>query len=389
MNFVHIFTKLTAKLQRCRSDIFVAAILLILMTGIASYGQPGFGKQGSESSAIGNLNSNSSVRVENVSNGKDNLTSLDESGDLNVSIPLHTVTSGNLSLPLNLTYRSGIKVDQNASEVGLGWSLSIGSIKRDYGAFEPDYSTIESPATMSDFLLNLPSLPASINLNNHNLSYAFNGIDNNTKLADDYHVNCPSLGSNTFFNVNNSSVLNFQWKEFKPWKIETVKKKFVIQQEYSRINELVNQFIRDRYDLCTNPWTYSQTSFNDNFRYTAAICVPPYVNLRSFSKNITDIRRGSVGWSNSSQQVPNGLVEYEDFDKIIIKSEDGTKYVFGLALREQNTFLMRIHFGVRQQILGLILQLVFRLAQLPLAGNWLIKWLIQLVEFLLYLIQIN
>jgi RHS repeat-associated protein len=335
MKFVSFFTKFSAKLKIRRFYIFVAAISLISITEITSYAQSGFGKQGSESSAIGNLNPKTGVSSENVGNGKDNLTSIDESGDLNVSIPLHTVTSGNLSLPLNLTYRSGIKVDQNASEVGLGWALSIGSVRRDYGAFEPDYSTIESPATMGDILLNLPSSTASINLSNHDLSYAFNGIDNNTKLADDYHVNCPPLGSNTFFNVNNSSLLNFQWKEFKPWKIEVVKKKFVIQQEYSRINELTNLAIRNRYDLCTNPLSNSQVTFSESFMFTASTCVPPYVNLRSFSKNITDVRRTSAAWTGSSQQVPNGLVEYEDFEKLIIQSEDGKKYVFGLALREQ------------------------------------------------------
>ena len=44
-----------------------------------------------------------------------------------ISIPLHTVSIGDLSLPLALTYHaSGIKVAQEATWVGLGWDLQAG-----------------------------------------------------------------------------------------------------------------------------------------------------------------------------------------------------------------------------------------------------------------------
>ena len=44
-----------------------------------------------------------------------------------ISIPLHTMTEGELSLPISLSYHSaGIKVNETASWVGLGWSLNAG-----------------------------------------------------------------------------------------------------------------------------------------------------------------------------------------------------------------------------------------------------------------------
>ncbi len=52
-------------------------------------------------------------------------------GKLDFSIPIYTIKSGRLNYPIGLTYNSGgIKVDQQASEVGLGWSLSKTVITR-------------------------------------------------------------------------------------------------------------------------------------------------------------------------------------------------------------------------------------------------------------------
>lgn len=45
-------------------------------------------------------------------------------GTLNVEVPIHTISIGNENFPIGLSYNaSGIKVDQTASSVGLGWAL--------------------------------------------------------------------------------------------------------------------------------------------------------------------------------------------------------------------------------------------------------------------------
>lgn len=47
----------------------------------------------------------------------------------NISVPLHTAQSGDISLPISLNYHAGgIKVEETASWVGLGWSLNAGGV---------------------------------------------------------------------------------------------------------------------------------------------------------------------------------------------------------------------------------------------------------------------
>lgn len=67
-----------------------------------------------------------------------NAASLGKYGDIpvsnytgvpNISIPLYEAKSGNLSLPVSLSYHAGgIKVEEMASWVGLGWSLNAGGV---------------------------------------------------------------------------------------------------------------------------------------------------------------------------------------------------------------------------------------------------------------------
>lgn len=48
-------------------------------------------------------------------------------GRANISIPIFEITEGNNKIPIQLNYNSsGIKVDEIASSVGLGWSLEAG-----------------------------------------------------------------------------------------------------------------------------------------------------------------------------------------------------------------------------------------------------------------------
>jgi len=47
----------------------------------------------------------------------------------NISVPIYTIKSGEIDVPLTLSYHAGgIKVSQEASWVGLGWSLSQGGL---------------------------------------------------------------------------------------------------------------------------------------------------------------------------------------------------------------------------------------------------------------------
>ena len=58
------------------------------------------------------------------------------SGDFNYNIPIMDVGG----YPLNLSYDSGISMDQEATWVGLGWNLNIGQINRQVRGLPDDFN---------------------------------------------------------------------------------------------------------------------------------------------------------------------------------------------------------------------------------------------------------
>jgi YD repeat-containing protein len=60
------------------------------------------------------------------------------SGEVAVSVPLFTVPGPGLEFPISLSYKAGITTHQEASSVGLGWSLGAGSIVRGSNVYLDD-----------------------------------------------------------------------------------------------------------------------------------------------------------------------------------------------------------------------------------------------------------
>ncbi|MEM9648294.1 MAG: RHS repeat domain-containing protein [Bacteroidota bacterium] len=81
-------------------------------------------------------------------------------GTANINIPIHTIELDGLAIPLTLSYNtSGIRVEQEASWVGLGWNLSEGMvITREVNGFDDIYefdannSTAEGWIYSQDYL---------------------------------------------------------------------------------------------------------------------------------------------------------------------------------------------------------------------------------------------
>lgn len=74
-------------------------------------------------------------------------TNLDHSsGVVNINLPLHVINAGNISIPISLSYHaSGIKLNDQASSVGLGWNFSHGGkitrvVKGDNDLMSGNYS---------------------------------------------------------------------------------------------------------------------------------------------------------------------------------------------------------------------------------------------------------
>src|SRR5690348_10556972 len=74
----------------------------------------------------------------NVTPPSPNVQALQKYGDIpvsaytgipTISVPIYTATFRDLSIPLSVSYHaSGIKVAEEASQVGLGWALNAGGI---------------------------------------------------------------------------------------------------------------------------------------------------------------------------------------------------------------------------------------------------------------------
>ncbi|NQV08975.1 hypothetical protein HQ529_03940 [Candidatus Woesearchaeota archaeon] len=61
-------------------------------------------------------------------------------GDVGANIPLFSVPGrGGLDFPISLSYQTGIKLDQQASWVGLGWSINIPGVTRIVNGYPDDY----------------------------------------------------------------------------------------------------------------------------------------------------------------------------------------------------------------------------------------------------------
>jgi hypothetical protein len=61
------------------------------------------------------------------------------SGDYTYNIPLLSVPGPNGGYPINIAYHSGIGMEQEASWVGLGWSLNVGAINRQLRGLPDDF----------------------------------------------------------------------------------------------------------------------------------------------------------------------------------------------------------------------------------------------------------
>lgn len=89
----------------------------------------------------------------------DDLAINEYAGLPDISIPIYTIAEDELELPLNLVYHGGgIKVNQQASWVGLGWDLKLGTLVQIIND-EDDFKVSVSPGVTVERML--PDYPSS------------------------------------------------------------------------------------------------------------------------------------------------------------------------------------------------------------------------------------
>lgn len=297
------------------------------------------------------------------------LVSIDQSGDGNISLPIVNVKGRKLSLPLSIQYNTnGIKVDQRSSDVGLGWNISFGSIVREYGAYEPDYTyngsefkmlrdngTSLSSGELLDGKLKSymwtwsstsgwtsPTFKLFDPINQNKILKYNNMAHDYCKAPDNYIINVPGLGNNDFWNGNSvvpeygtpPPPAQFVFSENVPWKVETNESVFEFSQEISRINEFTYH-------------STSSTTLQPGLRnFASAIAFLPYVVDQQFSHLVTNPPNESyvsqdqlisttTGSPVHEVRSPYTVIKYRDYSCFTIITSDGTKYIFGRPLRGQ------------------------------------------------------
>jgi len=148
-----------------------------------------------------------------------------------ISIPLYTIKGKKLELPISISYHaSGIKVNDVASEVGLGWVLNRGSMisRTTYERPDEEYTNQKTYSNATQ-LLNAVAATAPIYdsscscyLGIDNLINYFNGtFFNEDPLSDRFNYNLPN-GTSGVFILDNSNQNNIITLPYKPLKIEKI-----------------------------------------------------------------------------------------------------------------------------------------------------------------------
>ena len=70
------------------------------------------------------------------------------SGDFTYNIPLLSVPGPNGSYPINISYHSGVNMEQEASWVGLGWNINVGALNRELRGLPDDFNGDNVKQTM-------------------------------------------------------------------------------------------------------------------------------------------------------------------------------------------------------------------------------------------------
>ncbi len=122
-------------------------------------------------------------------------------GTVNTGIPIYTINTGQQELPITLSYNTGgIKVNELASWVGLGWSLNSGGAIVRNTKGRP-----ENISTASD-IVNLEN--AIFNETNYNYLYKAWTGQKDTQ-PDEFVINAPGISGSFYFDNNNNGTVVF------------------------------------------------------------------------------------------------------------------------------------------------------------------------------------
>jgi hypothetical protein len=163
-------------------------------------------------------------------------------GQPNISIPIYTIKSGNIVVPITLSYNAGgIRVNEHAGWVGMGWSISTGGvINKRVNGFDDFSTSLQSGGTSSqmqpyvspaysDFGMPISNISDIVDSFNFNSStqvsstqyanfFARIGNGNIDAEADEYFYSTPEGGGKLFYNQRSAA---FEIDKYNGWKVNT------------------------------------------------------------------------------------------------------------------------------------------------------------------------
>ena len=123
-------------------------------------------------------------------------------GTVNIGVPIYTINTGKQQLPISLSYHSsGIKVNELASWVGLGWTLNSGG------------AIIRNTKGIPDKNLGAPGIPDMNNYawNETNYTYLYQAFTGLKDMApDEFVINAPGLSGTFYFDSNDNNKVVFR-----------------------------------------------------------------------------------------------------------------------------------------------------------------------------------
>ena len=132
----------------------------------------------------------------------------------NISIPVYTAKSGNIEVPITLSYHSGgILVSEIASSVGLGWSIStVAPITRKVNGYTDENGVMENNDNIEGFL------NSDIDNRQLRLNLATNGLSNASiadLMSDEFSISVDNFSGNFLYNPQNKKIVTFPMSDLK------------------------------------------------------------------------------------------------------------------------------------------------------------------------------
>lgn len=152
-----------------RNTIFILLALLFVHQVIFSQNDPEIDYTGELAKSVEIPQSPEAAAFEKYGNVNVSMYS----GTPNISVPIYTIKGKEMDLPVSLSYdASGVKVEQLASQVGLGWNLNVGGrISRVVNGLPDNYSIGDYATIFKDGALYATQVKDKL------LAYSANHID--------------------------------------------------------------------------------------------------------------------------------------------------------------------------------------------------------------------